>query len=353
MLHMEDLLNRMHRIGASDLILTAGTPPQFRIHGVLEPMGSSPLKPEDTHRLTSGQLTKKQMLLLEDRRSLDFSRGYEGLARFRMNAFYQRGAIGLAVRLIPYEIPSFEALGLPEIVKDFSLRSHGLVLVTGPAGMGKSTTLAAMIDFINSRRHVHVVCIEDPIEYTHSHNKSVVEQRQVFEDARSFDEALRSVFRQSPDIIMVGEMRDLETIQLALNLAETGHLIMATLHTHDTTNAINRIVSVFPTHQQQQIYTQLSMTLVGVISQVLVPKADRSGRVLGYEVMTATNAVRNLIREQETQQLYSAIQSGRGDGMITMNETLKELHNRGLVERTTVLQRSPRPKELARMIGAA
>ncbi len=288
---------------------------------------------------------------LQARKSADFSKGYEGLCRFRFNFFYQRDSIAVAIRAIPFSIPPFNELGLPEIVKDFALRPNGLVLITGPAGSGKSTTLATMLDYINRTRRVHVVCIEDPIEYLHQHNQSVINQREIGEDAHSFSDALRSVFRQSPDVIMVGEMRDLETMQLVLSLAETGHLILATLHTQDTTHAINRIVDVFPPAQQQQIYTQLAMVLVGVVSQQLLITSDGQRRALACEVMNVNNAIRNLIREVQIQQVYSVIQTGRADGMITMNDSLKELCDTGLIDISTAMSRSPRPKELARMLS--
>jgi len=293
-------------------------------------------------------LGEERMAQLAAQRSLDISKGVEGLSRFRFNFFYQRDAIAAAIRAIPFAIPPFEELGLPPIVREFAMRPHGLVLITGPAGMGKSTTLAAMLDHINQHRRVHVVCIEDPIEYLHHHKQSVIEQREIGTDALSFTDALRSVFRQSPDVIMVGEMRDLETMQLALSLAETGHLILATLHTQDTTHAVNRIVDVFPPAQQQQVYTQLSMVLVGVVSQLLIFTRDGSRRVPACEVLNVNHAIRNLIREQQVQQIYSVIQTGKSEGMTTMNDSLRELCTCGLIDATVALSRSPRPKELAR-----
>lgn len=347
---LEGLLQEMCRLRASDLLITAGTPPQFRINGVLKPLGEVPLRPQDTEEMVGSLLDEKQMAKLFRRRNLDLSRGFEGLARFRVNVFYQRGSLAMATRLIPFRIPPFEELGLPPVIKSFASRPHGLVLITGPAGSGKSTTLASMIDYVNHRRHVHIVCIEDPIEYVHKHDKSVVDQREVLQDARSFGEALRSVFRQSPDIIMVGEMRDLESIRLALLLAETGHLILGTLHTHDTTNAVSRIASVFPTNEQQQVYAQLSMVLVGIVSQNLLVTKDNERQVLACEVMHVNSAIRNLIRERKVEQMYSVIQTGKGDGMITMNESLKNLCMQNLVHRDVALERSPEPKELQRML---
>ena len=342
----------MHRLGASDLLLTAGATPQFRIQGPLEPYGSHVLTDEDTQELVHALLSPPEIERLERERSLDFARGYDGLSRFRINAYYQRDSLAMAIRMIPFEIPSFETLGLPQIVREFADRPHGLVLVTGPAGMGKSTTMAAMIDHINSTRRVHVVCIEDPIEYLHAHRESLIAQREVEVDTASFTEALRSVFRQSPDVIMIGEMRDLETMQLALTLAETGHLIFGTLHTQDTTHAINRIVDVFPPDQQQQIYIQLSMVLVGVISQQLLPTMDGKRRVLACEVMNVNNAIRNLIREMQIQQIYSVIETGSAEGMMTMNESLFKLFDAGQIDAELAMRRSPRPRELARVLHA-
>jgi len=264
--------------------------------------------------------------------------------------YYQRGALAVAIRRIPNEIPSFEELGLPDVVIDFANEPHGLVLITGPAGSGKSTTLAAMIDHINTSRFVHVICIEDPIEYVHAHRQSIVDQREIGTDTPSFSEALRSVFRQSPDVIMIGEMRDLETMQLALTLAETGHLILATLHTQDATHSINRLVDSFSSDQQKQIYVQLSMVLRGVISQRLVMTRDMSRRVLAYEVMRVTNAISNLIREMTVEQIYSVIQTGAGSGMCTMNDSLERLYRNGLIERNEALRLSPRVGELERQL---
>jgi twitching motility protein PilT len=346
---VSELVAWMDERNASDLLLTCGTQPQFRINGLLEGVGTTVLKPEDTLAMARSVLTDAQMEQLEEARTCDTSSYVEGVARFRINVYYQRGAVALALRIIPFEIPAFETLGVPAIAKEFATRPHGLVLLTGPAGSGKSTTLAAMIDHVNSTRAVHVVTIEDPIEYVHSHRKSVIDQREVRSDAHSFSEALRSVFRQSPDVILVGEMRDLETIQLAITLAETGHLILGTLHTQDTTHAVSRIIDVFPTNQQQQVFTQLSMALQGVIAQILIPKADGSGRALAYEVLNVDSGIRNLIRESAVQQIYSAIQTGRSKGMITMNDSLAELYFGGVIEQEEALSKSPRPAELIKI----
>lgn len=349
---LTDLLKLMSDLKASDLILTAGAKPQYRINGNLTPLDSAPvLDPESTRKMACAILTEEQVRVLEKNRSIDLSRGFEGLSRYRINIYYQRDSIGLAIRLIPCVVPPFEELGLPEIVKEFASRPHGLVLLTGPAGTGKSTTLAAMIDYINTTRAMHVVCIEDPIEYLHSHKKSIIAQREILSDALTFNDALRCVFRQSPDVIMIGEMRDLETIQLALTLAETGHLILATLHTQDTTHAVNRIVDIFPPAQQQQVYVQLSLVLVGIIAQQLMITRDGTRRVLAYEVMNVNNAIRNLIREMQIQQIYSVLQTGRAEGMITMNDCLWQLCQRNLIDTDIAIRRSPRPKEMARLVS--
>ena len=347
---LETLLREMCAREASDLLLTAGTPPQFRIHGFLKAAESLPLDAATTRALAHSLLDPQQLERLTRERTLDFSRGIAGLARFRFNVYFQRDAVALAVRRLPFTLPRFADLGLPPVVREFASRPHGLVLITGPAGSGKSTTLAALIDDINQTRRVHIVCIEDPIEFLHAHRLSVVDQREIGEDALSFAEALRSVFRQSPDVIMVGEMRDLETMRLAMSLAETGHLILATLHTQDATHAVNRIVDAFPPEQQAQVYAQLSLVLAGVVAQQLLPTADGRGRVAACEVLNVNNAIRNLIREGQLQQLYSVIQTGRAEGMVTMNDALKALYDAGAIDFDTAMSRSPRPKELARLM---
>lgn len=348
---IEQLLSQVSTSGGSDLILTVGAPPQIKILGSLHPVGDVSLTAEESESLGLSILNDIQKEILAKKRSVDLSRGFPGLNRFRFNVFYQRDTIALAARLIPYRIPAFKELGLPPIIKEFAMAPHGLVLVTGPAGSGKSTTLAAMIDYINTERSAHVICLEDPIEYLHTHRKSLIEQREIYEDAPSFADALHSVFRQSPDIIMIGEMRDVETMQLALTLAETGHLILATLHTQDTIHAINRIVDVFPPDHQQQVYTQLSMVLTAVISQALLLSLDQSRRVMACEVMNVNNAIRNLIREHQLQQIYSVIQTGKAEGMVSMNESLKQLVAEGKIDQDMAMERSPRPRELARMLG--
>jgi twitching motility protein PilT len=349
--NISELLKEMCVRNASDLILSAGTTPKLRVNGVLESLGTDILDADATKDLAYSVLNEEQIRALNADRSVDLSRGFEGLSRFRLNVFFQRDSIEMAIRLIPFVVPPVEELGIPEIALDFATRPHGLVLITGPAGSGKSTTLAAMINHINETRAMHIVCIEDPIEYLHPHKMSVVAQREILSDAHTFTGALRSVFRQSPDVIMVGEMRDLETMQLALTLAETGHLILATLHTQDTSHAINRVVDIFPPAQQQQIYVQLSLVLVGVITQQLIITRDKTRRVLACEVMNVNTAIRNLIREMEVQQIYSVLQTGRSEGMVTMNDSLIQLVDRGLIEREVAIRRSPRPKEIARLLG--
>jgi twitching motility protein PilT len=349
---MNALLRELCRLKGSDLLLTVGTPPQVRINGELAPLPGDPLSVETVRRLAHSLLNEAQIVELTTTKQCDFSFGVEGLARFRMHVYHQRNSLALAVRLISFDVGSIEQLGIPQIVREFTAQPNGLVLVTGPAGSGKSTTLAAMIDLINQTRHVHIVTIEDPIEYVHHHKRSVVDQREVGVDAISFGSALHGVFRESPDVVMVGEMRDLETIQLALSLAETGHLILATLHTQDTTHAISRIVDVFPADHQQQIAIQLSLVLVGVLSQQLVPTADNSGRVLACEVMNVNSAIRNLIRERQMQQVYSVIQTSRAENMVTLNDALFALCERRRILPSAAMQRSARPKELAKLLGS-
>ena len=344
------LLEEMVRRTASDLILTVGAPPQMRIHGLLTPWGDRQLTREDTRQAAESLMNERQRRIFEERGSADLATALGETARFRVHVFRQQGAVALAIRQISTRIPPFESLGLPESVREFANAPFGLVLITGPAGSGKSTTLAALIDHINHHRRGHVICLEDPIEYVHRHVHCTIEQIEIGEDAPSFSEALRNVFRQTPDVIMVGEMRDPETIALALTLAETGHLILATLHTQDTSNAINRIVDSFPSDQQQQVLMQLSMTLVGICSQQLLITRDRSRRVLACEVLKATTAVRNLIREGAIQQIYSVLQMSRGEGMQTMEDSLWQLCALGLITEEQALSRSGRPKEMMRIL---
>jgi twitching motility protein PilT len=347
---IEELMRRLCEMQASDLILSAGAAPQVRLKGELQPLDPRVLTPDDTREYARALLTARQFQALEERQGLDISWGIEGVCRCRINFYRQRGSIALAIRAVPINIPSFEQLGLPPILRDFATRPHGLVLITGPAGSGKSTTLAAMIDHINATRRVHVVCLEDPIEYLHANRGSVVDQLEIGQDAPGFAEALRGVFRQSPDVIMIGEMRDLETVQMALTLAETGHLILATLHTQDTTHAIHRVIDVFPSDQQSQVKVQLSLVLVGIVSQQLIPAHDGSGLLLATEIMSVNNAIRNLIRDAP-QQIYSVLETSQSQGMLTMNESLRRFWADGRIDADTALQRSPRPKELMRLLS--
>jgi len=344
-----DLLRATVENGASDLHITAGIPPQFRINGHLRFLAEfdTPLNQEMTKALTYSMLAGRQVEEFERTKELDFSYGISGLGRFRVNLYIQRNCVALCARLIPFEIPTMSELGLPEmILKDFAMRHSGLFLVTGAVGSGKSTTLASMLDYVNNNKSCHIVTIEDPIEYLHKHKKATVDQREVGSDTLSFAEALRRVFRQDPNIILVGEMRDLETIHTALTLAETGHLILATLHTIDAIHTVSRIIDVFPPYQQQQIRVQLSMVLIGVMSQQLIPRQSGEGRVLAYEVMNVVPAIRSLIRENSLPQIYTSIQTGKQFGMVTMNQTLAMLCQKGEISTDEALRWATNPEEL-------
>jgi len=347
---MADLLQILVERGGSDLHLTTGTNPQIRIAGKLVPLSQfEPLTPQDTQRLAYSVLNEAQKQKFEEESELDLSFGIQGLARFRCNVYRQRGAVGAAIRLVPYKIRSFDELGLPKVVEEMAERPKGLVLVTGPTGSGKSTTLAAMVDKINNERSEHIVTIEDPIEFVHPHKKCVVNQREVFADTHSFKNALKSILRQDPDVVLVGEMRDLETIAAAITIAETGHLTLGTLHTNSCAQTINRIIDVFPTTQQAQVRAQLSLVLEGVFSQTLIPKIG-GGRTMAMELMVVTPAIRNLIREEKVHQIYSAIQSGAKYGMQTMNQSLAELIRRRQISRDDGMNRSTLPEELAQLL---
>jgi twitching motility protein PilT len=348
---LPQLLKIMIEKGSTDLHLTTGSPPQIRIDGRLTPLDMPPLTAKDTKQLGYSVLTDAQKHKFEENKELDFSFGVKNLSRFRANIFTQRGAVACAIRTIPYEIMSFEQLGLPKVVAEFSARPKGLVLVTGPTGSGKSTTLAAIINKINEDRHDHIVTIEDPIEYLHSHKNCLVNQREVGSDTKSFTNALKSVLREDPDVILVGEMRDLETIEMAIRCSETGHLTFATLHTNSCDQTINRIVDVFPASQQQQVRTQLSFVLEGIICQSLLPKAGGKGRVLCLEILVPNAAIRNLIREDKIHQIYSTMQTGQDKfGMITFNQSLFNLYTRKLITLQEAMSRSLKPEELQQMI---
>jgi len=318
--------------GASDLIVTTGKPPQLRVYNELVSIGQEDMTSSDTDYICRSVLGDEQLQRFEKEKEYDFSLFLEGVGRFRVNMYYQRGSVALAARIVPNKIPSFEDLNLPLIIRRFAMLHQGLVLVTGPVGSGKSTTIAAMIDYINRSRTRHIVCIEDPIEYVHEHVLSTIDQREVGIDTNSFQEALRRVLRQSMDVVMVGEIRDRESAQAAMTLAETGHLTLATLHTRGTVASANRLIDMFPSEQNQQIRIQLAEALGGVIWQQLIPMKDNEGLVLACEIMAATGAVRALIRKGRTQEIYSLIQSGKQHGMCTMEDAIKELTEAGTID---------------------
>ena len=347
---MDDYLKRMVEKNATDLHLTAGRQPQLRIDGRLMLMDDKVLVPEEIEELAFSILEDTQIGHFRAQKELDTSYGLKGVGRFRINLFYQRGSVGCAIRFIPFEVPKIEELGLPSVLREFCEKSSGLFLVCGPTGCGKSTTLAAMIEHINQTQGYNIITVEDPIEYLHRHSKATINQRELGRDTHSFSEALRHAVRQDPDVIMIGEMRDLDTMQAALTLSETGHLVLATLHTVDAPNSIARIIDVFPAYQQQQVRLQLSLVLLGAIVQQLIPRRDNKGRALAYELMKATPAVKNMIRENTLHQIYSVLQMGKGEGMMTMNQSLIELHRKNLITRDEAIKRSSNPEELRRII---
>jgi twitching motility protein PilT len=351
MANLHQLLKAMIEKGASDLHITTGSPPQLRIDGRLSPLKMPPLTPPETKQLCYSILTDSQKHRFEENNELDLSFGVKGLARFRSNIFVQRGAVAGAFRTIPFKILSFEELGLPQIVSELAKKPRGLILVTGPTGSGKSTTLASIIDKINAERNEHIVTIEDPIEYLHPHKGCVVNQREVGADTSSFKNALRYILRQDPDCVLIGEMRDLETIEAALTVSETGHLCLATLHTNSAVQTINRIIDVFPPHQQAQVRAQLSFVLEGIMCQTLMPRANQPGRVLALEVMVPNAAIRNLVREDKVHQIYSQMQIGQDKfGMQTMNQSLASLFVRRMITMEDALGRSHDQDELRRLI---
>lgn len=345
---LKELFDLVTKEKASDLLISAGAPPMLRVNGQLYRTRHDALTPEQTKKLIYSGLTEAQRKEFEAKKELDLSLASGRKHRFRVNVFYQKQAVTAAYRPIPESIPSYEDLGLPDFVKDIAAAKQGLVLVTGPTGHGKTTTQACIIDLINETRAAHVITVEDPIEYVHQHKRSIVDQREVGEDTHSFAEALRTVLRQAPDVILVGEMRDLETIQAALRAAETGHLVLATLHTNDAIQTVDRVIDVFPAGQQQQIRFQLSMTLLAIISQRLLPRADEDGRILACELLKNTTAVANLIREGKTHQVYSVLETAHKEGMVTMDRAIKNLYMDGVISYEEAVAHVRNPKELVK-----
>lgn len=348
---IDEFLIKALEIGASDLHITVGVPPIVRVNGKLMPLKYPKLMPKDTQELIYSILTQEQRDILERNFEYDTSYSIPGKGRFRVNVYFQRGTIAAAFRSIPFKIPTVEELRLPLVVKDFAMKPRGFVVVTGPTGSGKSTTLAALINIINETRNCHVITIEDPIEYLHSHKKSVINQREVGSDTKSFANALKYALRQDPDVILIGEMRDLETIQTALTAAETGHLVFATLHTVDAAQTIDRIIDVFPPHQQQQVRIQLAGCLQGIIAQQLLPRRDGKGRIVAVEILVATPGVRNLIREGKTHQIYTAMQTGQKYGMQTLDMALADLVKRGWITFETALEKCQDPASLRQLVS--
>jgi twitching motility protein PilT len=349
---LHQLLKTMVERGGSDLHVTTNSPPQIRIDGKLTPLDMPPMTAPETKQLAYSVLTDSQKHRFEEELELDLSFGIKGLARFRANIFNQRGAVAAVYRQIPYEILGFKELGLPAVVEEICNKPRGLVLVTGPTGSGKSTTLAAMIDKINRERHEHIITIEDPVEFLHQHKNCLVNQRELHADTHSFANSLKSALRQDPDVVLIGEMRDLETIESALRIAETGHLTFGTLHTNSAAQTINRIVDVFPSHQQPQIRAQLSFVLEGILCQSLLPKANGKGRAMAMEILVPNPAIRNLIREDKVHQIYSMMQTGQTKyGMQTFNQSLATLYFKKNISLQTALARSSNPDELQEMIS--
>jgi twitching motility protein PilT len=349
---LSELLRKMIESGGSDLHITTNSAPMVRVHGVLRPLEYSELTPAETKQLAYSVLTDAQKHRFEETLELDFSFGIKGLSRFRANIFNQRGAVGAVFRSIPYEIRSFEELGLPTVIEKLCEKPRGLILVTGPTGSGKSTTLAAMVDKVNRDRHEHIITVEDPIEYLHGHKSCIVNQREVHSDTHNFANALRAALRQDPDVVLIGEMRDLETTETALRIAETGHLTFATLHTNSAASSINRIIDIFPSGQQAQIRTQLSMVLEGIVTQALLPKANGQGRALAMEVLVPNSAIRNLIREDKIHQVYSMMQTGQDKfGMQTFNQSLATLYFKKQITLEMAMARTSNGDELQDLIN--
>ncbi len=355
---MEDIVVELLQIAkekeASDVHLTVGIPPKMRVNGQLMNVGDSygRLMPADTERIADGILNERQKAILDEQGACDMSFSVPSMGRFRLNAFKQRGSIALAIRLVATQVPSPEELGIPESVRNLTRKKHGLVLVTGPTGCGKSTTLASLIDIINKEREAHVITLEDPIEYLHRHDRSIVNQREIGLDALTYADALRATLREDPDVILVGEMRDYDTISIAVRAAETGHLVFSTLHTIGAASTVDRIIEIFPPYQQQQIRVQVANVLEAVVSQQLIPRADGSGRVAAFEVMLSNSAVRNLIRENKSFQLGAVIETNRKAGMITMDEALYNLTAEGRITPDMALQHAQNPEQFAARIRA-
>ncbi|HEY6210938.1 MAG TPA: type IV pilus twitching motility protein PilT [Vicinamibacterales bacterium] len=352
MANLPDLLKTMVEAGGSDLHITTMSPPQIRVHGHLQKLQLPDLTPSETKQLVYSVLTDSQKKRFEESNELDFSFGLKGLARFRCNVFNQRGAVAAVYRVIPEKIKSFQDLGLPQVLATLAERPRGLVLITGPTGSGKSTTLAAMLDKINNERHDHILTIEDPIEFVHQHKNCLVNQREVHSDTNSFGNALRAALREDPDIVLIGEMRDLETVEAALKIAETGHLTFGTLHTNSAAQTINRIIDIFPSGQQGQIRTQLSLVLEGIVCQSLLPKKDGKGRCCSLEILVPTPAIRNLIRDDKIHQIYGVMQAGQsGSGMQTANQSLASLYQKGLISLDVAMGSSSLKEELQDLIN--
>jgi len=348
--HVKDVLKEAVERGASDLHLSVGKPPTLRIDGTLYPAEREMLKPEHTIEIAKQILNDSQLKTFREKGELDLSYSYSGVGRFRVNAFIQRGSVGMAIRILNTKIPGIRELGLPLAVEDFARFQRGLFLVTGPTGSGKSTTLASIVGKINGERNCHILTLEDPIEYVHRHEKSLINQREMGQDTTSFPNALRSALRQDPDVILVGEMRDLETISTAITAAETGHLILATLHTSDAPQTIDRIIDVFPPHQQQQIRVQLASNLLGVMCQQLLPRSDGKGRVVATEVMSANAAAKNLIREGKVYQLYTVLQTGAKHGMQLMDDSIMELYDKRFIDQETAVEYAMDPDRMTRVL---
>ncbi|MDD3839222.1 MAG: type IV pilus twitching motility protein PilT [Clostridia bacterium] len=345
------LLEKAVQLNASDLHISVGVPPVVRIDGQLKRLNYDVLKPDDTKAYITYILDNEKLIELQNKGDIDLSYSIQGLSRFRINIYKQRGSYSLAIRIVNRNIPTMESLGLPSVIKKLAVEAKGLVLITGPTGSGKTTTLASMIDYINNNQSKHIITLEDPIEYLHRNNKSIVNQREIHNDALNFNRGLRAALRQDPDVILVGEMRDLETISTALTAAETGHLVLSTLHTIGAVKTIDRIIDVFPPSSQQQIRVQLSMVLKGVVSQQLIPLRDGKGRILAPETMVVTPAIRNMIRESKVHQIANSIQTGGKYGMKTMDSQLAELYLKGMISKEDAINHSSELDVLLRLIG--